>query len=120
MSGQMKAFIDHLGQLWASDKLVGKVGSVFTSSNTQHGGQETTIITTLVPLLHLGLTIVGVPYSCKTLFDTSEMNGGSPYGASTIASGDGSRQPSEKELDVAKFQGTHVAKTAAALKKGSQ
>lgn len=112
MSGQMRTFLDQTGSLWASDALVGKVGSVFTSSNTQHGGQESTLLSFHITLLHLGMVIVGVPYSCKTLSKTDEISGGSPYGASTIAGSDGKRQPSQAELDIAEFQGRHVAQIA--------
>ena len=115
MAAQMKNFLDQAGGLWAQGKLVGKVGSVFTSSATQHGGQESTILTTHVVLLHLGLVIVGLPYSFAGQMGVGEVTGGSPYGASTIADGDGSRQPSANELAGAKFQGKHVAEIAAKL-----
>lgn len=116
MAAQMKNFLDQAGGLWAQDKLVGKVGSVFTSSATQHGGQESTILTTHVVLLHFGMVIVGLPYSFKGQMGVAELTGGSPYGASTIADGDGSRQPSANELAGARFQGRHVAEIAAKLK----
>ena len=105
MSAQMKTFIDQAGQLWMSGALVGKVGSVFTSSATQHGGQESTILTFHPVLLHLGFVIVGLPYAFQGQMGTSEVMGNSPYGASTIAGGDGSRQPSKVELDGARWQG---------------
>ncbi len=118
MASQMAAFLDQAGGLWFQDKLVGKVGSVFTSTASQHGGQETTIISTLVNLLHFGMTIVGLPYTEKRQLDITTVNGGSPYGATTIAAGDGSRQPSEAELEMAKSQGRHVAEVTAALLRG--
>ena len=95
--------------------LIGKVGSVFVSTATQHGGQETTITSFHTTLLHQGMIIVGVPYSCKELMNMSEISGGSPYGASTLAGGDGHRQPSENELTIARFQGAHVAEVARKL-----
>jgi NAD(P)H dehydrogenase (quinone) len=115
MAAQMKNFLDQAGGLWAQGKLIGKVGSVFTSSATQHGGQESTILTTHVVLLHLGMVIVGLPYAFQGQMGVGEVTGGSPYGASTIADGDGSRQPSANELAGAKFQGKHVAEIAAKL-----
>ena len=115
MCGQMRQFLDATGQLWATDALVGKVGSVFTSSNTQHGGQETTITSFHLTLLHLGLVIVGLPYSFKGQLRIDEITGGSPYGASTIAGPRGERLPSENELAAARFQGKHVAGIAARL-----
>jgi NAD(P)H dehydrogenase (quinone) len=115
MTAQMKNFIDQTGPLWARGALVGKVGSVFTSSATQHGGQESTILTFHPVLLHLGMVIVGLPYAFQGQMGVSEVMGNSPYGASTIASGDGSRQPSQVELDGARFQGRHVADIAAKL-----
>jgi NAD(P)H dehydrogenase (quinone) len=115
MASQMKNFLDQAGPLWQQDKLVGKVGSVFTSTATQHGGQESTLLTTMNVLLHLGMVIVGLPYSFKTQMGVDEVKGGTPYGASTISDGDGSRQPSEAELAGARFQGAHVAKIARAL-----
>ncbi|MDQ1078154.1 NAD(P)H:quinone oxidoreductase [Pseudoroseomonas cervicalis] len=118
MASQMASFLDQAGGLWFQDKLVGKVGSVFTSTASQHGGQETTIISTLVNLLHFGMTIVGLPYTEKRQLDITTVNGGTPYGASTIAAGDGSRQPSEAELEMAKSQGRHVAEVTAALLRG--
>ncbi|MEZ5889656.1 MAG: NAD(P)H:quinone oxidoreductase [Xanthobacteraceae bacterium] len=115
MAAQMKNFLDQSGGLWAQGKLVGKVGSVFTSSNTQHGGQESTILTAHVVLLHLGMIIVGLPYSFAGQMDMAGITGGSPYGASTIAGADGSRQPSDNELAGARFQGRHVAEIATKL-----
>ncbi len=112
MCAQMRNFLDQTGGLWAQNALVGKVGSVFTSSATQHGGQETTIICSHVTLLHLGMVIVGLPYSETRQFTLDEISGGSPYGASTITAGDGSRLPSENELAMARFQGRHVATIA--------
>ncbi|HET8608735.1 MAG TPA: NAD(P)H:quinone oxidoreductase [Burkholderiales bacterium] len=119
MTGQMRNFLDQTGALWASGGLVGKVGSVFTSTATQHGGQETTITSFHLTLLHHGMIIVGVPYTEQRLVNMNEISGGSPYGASTLAAGDGSRQPSENELEIARFQGRHVADIAARLKRGS-
>lgn len=115
MCAQMRNFLDQTGRLWVSDSLVGKVGSVFTSTGTQHGGQETTITSFHSTLLHLGMIIVGVPYSCKELMNMNEITGGSPYGAGTLANLDGSRWPSENELKIARFQGEHVAKIARKL-----
>jgi len=115
MPAQMKNFLDQTGDLWFQGKLVGKVGSVFTSTATQHGGQESTILSTHTVLLHHGLVIVGLPYSFQGQMGVGEVKGGSPYGASTIADGDGSRQPSQIELDGARFQGRHVAAIAAKL-----
>lgn len=118
MAAQMKTFLDATGGLWAKGALVGKVGGVFTSSATQHGGQESTILSTHIVLLHHGMLIVGLPYSFQGQMDNSAITGGSPYGASTIANGDGSRQPSSNELDGARFQGRHIAEVAAALRRG--
>ncbi|WP_048814700.1 NAD(P)H:quinone oxidoreductase, partial [Candidatus Methylacidiphilum fumarolicum] len=115
MCGQMRQFLNAAGKLWLSGKLIGKVGSVFCSSNTQHGGQETTLLTFMVTLLHLGMVIVGLPYSFTGLMAVDEVAGCSPYGASTIAGGAGERMPSEIELAGAKFQGKHVASIAAKL-----
>jgi NAD(P)H dehydrogenase (quinone) len=115
MTAQMKNFLDQAGGLWAQGKLVGKVGSVFTSSATQHGGQESTILTFHPVLLHLGMIIVGLPYSFQGQTGVTEVMGNSPYGASTIAAGDGSRQPSQLELEGAHYQGRHVAQIAAKL-----
>ena len=116
MCAQMRNFMDQTGGLWMKNELVGKVGSVFTSSATQHGGQETTITSFHSTLLHLGMVIVGVPYSEQRQMTIAEITGGSPYGASTIAGGDGSRMPSENELAIARFQGKHVAEIAKKLK----
>ncbi|MDV6342952.1 NAD(P)H:quinone oxidoreductase [Nitrosomonas sp. Is37] len=115
MCAQMRNFLDQTGRLWLSGSLIGKVGSVFTSTASQHGGQETTITSFHSTLLHQGMIIVGVPYSCQEILNMSEITGGSPYGASTLADSDGSRQPSENELKVARFQGIHVAKIARKL-----
>jgi len=115
MAAQMKNFIDQTGSLWVQGKLVGKVGSVFTSTGSQHGGQETTILTFLPPLLHLGFVIVGLPYSFQGQMGVSEVMGNSPYGASTIAGPDGSRRPSPIELEGARYQGRHVAEIATKL-----
>jgi NAD(P)H dehydrogenase (quinone) len=115
MPAQMKNFLDQTGGLWFTGKLVGKVGSVFVSTATQHGGQESTILATHTVLLHHGMVIVGLPYAWQGQMKLDEVTGGSPYGASTIAGGDGSRQPSANELEGARFQGAHVAKIAAKL-----
>jgi len=115
MCGQMRQFLDSTGQLWANGSLVGKVGSVFTSTATQHGGQESTILTFHVTLLHHGFVVVGLPYAFQGQMRMDEITGGSPYGASTIAGGDGSRMPSENELEAARFQGKHVAGIASKL-----
>ena len=115
MCAQMKNFLDQTGSLWASGALIGKVGSVFTSTATQHGGQETTITSFHITLLHHGMVVVGAPYSEKRLLTMAEISGGSPYGASTLAGPDGSRMPSENELAIARFQGRHVATIAAKL-----
>lgn len=115
MCGQMRNFLDQTGKLWASGALVGKIGSVFTSTATQHGGQETTITSCHTTLLHLGMVIAGVPYSCEELSEMGEISGGTPYGASTLAGSDGSRQPSENELAIARYQGRHVAQLAKKL-----
>ena len=116
MCGQMRQFLDATGGLWANGSLIGKVGSVFTSTATQHGGQESTILTFHVTLLHHGFVVVGLPYSFQGQMRVDEITGGSPYGASTIAGGDGSRLPSDNELEAARFQGKHVAEIAAKLK----
>lgn len=115
MTAQMKNFLDQTGGLWAQGRLIGKVGSIFTSSATQHGGQESTILTTLPVLLHHGMVVVGLPYAFQGQTGVDEVKGGTPYGASTIAGGDGSRQPSQVELDGARYQGKHVAQIAAKL-----
>ena len=115
MCGQMRQFLDSTGSLWMSGALVGKAGSVITSSNTQHGGQESTILSFHLTLLHHGMVVVGLPYSFKGQMFMDEISGCSPYGASTIAGGDGSRLPSENELAGARYQGEHVAKIAKKL-----
>ncbi len=115
MCGQMRQFLDSTGQLWIKGALVGKAGSVMTSSNTQHGGQESTILSFHITLLHQGMVIVGLPYSFTGQMNTSEITGCSPYGASTIAGADGSRSPSAIELAGARFQGEHVAAIAKKL-----
>ncbi|OBU51199.1 NAD(P)H:quinone oxidoreductase [Stenotrophomonas maltophilia] len=121
MAAQMKNFLDQTGGLWFRDALVGKVGSAFTSTGSQHGGQETTLQSMHTVLLHLGMVIVGLPYSFKGQLLMGEVTGGTPYGASTLASGedDDDRQPSVNELDGARFQGRHVARIAEALKHGA-
>jgi len=115
MPVQMKNFLDQTGGLWAKGALNGKVGGAFTSTATQHGGQESTILSTHTVLLHLGFVIVGLPYSWQGQMGVKEVTGGSPYGASTIADGDGSRQPSQNELGGARFQGRHTAQIALKL-----
>lgn len=116
VTSQMRNFLDQTGGLWMKGSLVGKVGSVFTSSATQHGGQESTILTMIPTLLHQGMVVVGLPYAFAGQMGLDEIKGGSPYGASTITDGDGSRMPSKVELDGARYQGSHVAKIAAKLK----
>ncbi len=115
MAAQMRNFLDQTGGLWMQGALIGKVGSVFASTATQHGGQETTITSFHTTLLHQGMVIVGVPYSHKGLSEMNEVSGGTPYGATTLAKSDGSRTPSANELDIARFQGRHVAEIAAKL-----
>ncbi|KWF34144.1 NAD(P)H:quinone oxidoreductase [Burkholderia diffusa] len=115
MAGQMRTFLDQTGGLWMKGALVGKIGSVFASTGTQHGGQETTITSFHTTLLHHGMVIVGVPYACSGLVNMNEITGGTPYGATTLAGADGSRQPSANELDIARYQGKHVAELAAKL-----
>lgn len=117
MAGQMRQFLDGTGGLWANGALIGKVGSVFTSTATQHGGQESTILSFHTTLLHHGMIIAGLPYSFAEQNTLEEIIGGSPYGAATIAGNDGSRMPSEKELAGARFQGKYVAEIAAKLAK---
>jgi NAD(P)H dehydrogenase (quinone) len=117
MCGQMKQFLDATGGLWAKGALVGKVGSVFTSTATQHGGQESTLLSFHVTLLHHGFVVVGLPYSFQGQMRNDEITGGSPYGASTIAGTQGERTPSENELQAARFQGAHVAAIASKLSK---
>lgn len=116
MASQMKNFIDQTGSLWSRGALIGKVGSVFTSTASQHGGQETTLTSFHTVLLHHGMIVVGVPYSEKRLLNMLEITGGTPYGATTITGHDGSRTPSENELLIAQFQGHHVAEIAKKLK----
>jgi NAD(P)H dehydrogenase (quinone) len=116
MAGQMRNFLDQTGGLWMKGALVGKVGSVFASTGTQHGGQETTITSFHTTLLHQGMVIVGVPYAEPRLTNMAEITGGTPYGATTLAGADGSRRPSENELAIARYQGAHVARIAAKLK----
>lgn len=118
MASQMRNFLDQTGGLWAKGALIGKVGSVFVSTGTQHGGQETTATSFHTTLLHHGMVVVGVPYSETRLSVMSEITGGSPYGATTLAGSDGSRTPSENELAIARFQGRHVAGIAAKLTAG--
>jgi len=115
MAAQMRNFLDQTGGLWMQGKLIGKIGSVFVSTASQHGGQETTITSFHTTLLHHGMVIAGVPYSHPGLVVLDEVSGGTPYGASTIAGGQGQRQPSENELSIARFQGEHVTKLAARL-----
>lgn len=115
MASQMRNFIDQTGPLWARGALVGKVGSAFTSTASQHGGQETTLVSHYATLLHLGMVIVGLPYSFSGLTEMGEVAGGTPYGATTITRADGSRQPSALELEGARFQGRHVAEITAKL-----
>ncbi len=115
MSGQMRTFLDQTGGLWAQGKLVGKLGSVFVSTGSQHGGQETTITSFHTTLLHHGMVVVGVPYAIPEMSQMTEVAGGTPYGATTLSAPDGSRQPSAGELTIARFQGRHVAGLAARL-----
>jgi NAD(P)H dehydrogenase (quinone) len=115
MCAQMRNFLDRTTQLWLKGALIGKVGSVFASTATQHGGQETTITSFHTTLLHHGMIVVGVPYSQQGLLNMKEITGGTPYGATTLAAADGSRQPTENEIAIAKFQGKHVAEIAAKL-----
>lgn len=116
MCGQMRQFLDATGGLWFNGSLIGKVGSVFVSSATQHGGQESTILNFHTNLLHHGMVVVGLPYSFAGQMDNSEITGGSPYGASTITGGQGERMPSDNELAGARFQGAHVARIVKKLK----
>lgn len=118
MTAQMRNFLDQTGGLWAKGALIGKVGSVFTSTASQHGGQETTLTSFHSTLFHHGMVVVGVPYAEQGLVRMDELSGGTPYGASTITGGDGSRLPSENELAIARYQGRHVATIAMQLKKG--
>jgi NAD(P)H dehydrogenase (quinone) len=116
MASQMRNFFDQTGGLWMQGALIGKVASAFSGSASQHGGQETTLLTAIPFFLHQGMVYVGLPYSCQEQMGVEEVKGGSPYGATTISAGDGSRQPSEKELGMARFQGRHVATIAKKLK----
>jgi NAD(P)H dehydrogenase (quinone) len=118
MAAQMRNFWDQTGPLWGSAALLNKIGSVFTSTATQHGGQESTILSTQITMLHHGMIIVGLPYAYETNSEMSEISGGTPYGASTLAGSDGSRQPSRNELAGARHQGAHVARLAAQLERG--
>lgn len=118
MCAQMRNFLDQTGKLWMEGSLIGKVGSVFTSTASQHGGHETTITSFHSTLLHQGMVIVGVPYVCRELLNMNEITGGSPYGASTLADADGSRMPSDNELAIARFQGRHVAQMTRWLTQG--
>lgn len=120
MAGAVKQFIDQAGGLWARNALAGKVGAVFTSTGSQHGGHEMTVLSTQVPLLHFGMVIVGLPYTFNGQTCRHEIVGGSPYGAGTIAGADGSRRPTPTDLEGARFQGQHVARVAAALAAASQ
>ncbi|WP_170376888.1 NAD(P)H:quinone oxidoreductase [Ruegeria atlantica] len=115
MAGQMKSFLDQAGGLWARNALVGKVGAVFASTGSQHGGHEATLLTTQVPLQHFGMLIAGMPYTFAGQTTSKEIIGGAPYGAGTIAGADGSRTPTETDLAGARFQGAHVARIAACL-----
>lgn len=115
MASQMAAFWDQTGGLWQKGALEGKVGATFSSTASQHGGQETTLLSNITMMFHLGMVVVGLPYSYKGLITVDEVTGGTPYGATTIANGDGSRQPSKNELDGARYQGKHVAQIAAKL-----
>lgn len=115
MCGQMRNFLDQTGALWQQGKLVGKVGSVFASTGTQHGGQETTITSFHTTLFHQGMIVVGVPYACAEIMNMDEITGGTPYGATTLSKADGSRMPSGNELSVARYQGRHVAGIAKKL-----
>ena len=119
MTAQMRNFLDQTGGLWVKGALVGKVGSVFASTATQHGGQETTITSFHSTLLHQGMIIVGLPYSFAGLTRMDEITGGTPYGATTLAKADGSRHPSENELEGARYQGRHVAEIAVRLERGT-
>jgi NAD(P)H dehydrogenase (quinone) len=118
MAAQMRNFLDQTGGLWAKGALIGKVGSVFASTATQHGGQESTLLSFHTTLLHHGMVVVGLPYSAQGLARLDEITGGTPYGATTLAGSKGERQPSDNELELARFQGRHVAEIAAALVQG--
>jgi NAD(P)H dehydrogenase (quinone) len=119
MASQMRNFLDQTGGLWMKGSLVGKVGSAFASTASQHGGQETTLTSFHSTLLHLGMVVVGVPYSEQRLVNMTEISGGTPYGATTLAGTDGKRMPSENELAIARFQGKHVAEIAGKLVRGA-
>ena len=112
MSSQMASFLDQAGGLWMRGSLIGKIGGAFTSSGTQHGGQETTLFSIITTLMHFGLTIVGLDYGYQGQMRTDEVTGGSPYGATTISGGDGARMPSENELGAARYQGRRIAELA--------
>ncbi len=116
MAAQMRNFLDQTGKLWLSGALIGKPAGVFTCTGSQHGGQETTLITSMITLLHLGFVVVGLPYSAKGQMEMGEITGGSPYGATTLAGSDGARRPSENELELMRFQGRHLAGIAKKLK----
>jgi len=116
MCAQMRNFLDQTGELWMKGSLIGKIGSVFASTGTQHGGQETTITSFYNTLIHLGMIVAGVPYSEKGLLNMDEITGGTPYGATTLAGADGSRKPSANELNIARFQGQHIATLAVKMK----
>jgi NAD(P)H dehydrogenase (quinone) len=118
MAGQMKIFLDQTGPLWSKGALIGKVASVFCSTATQHGGQESTLLSFHTVLLHQGMIVVGLPYAAAGQMRLDEVTGGSPYGVSTIAGGKGERQPSQNELELARFQGRHVTEIATALVAG--
>ncbi|HXY99845.1 MAG TPA: NAD(P)H:quinone oxidoreductase [Stellaceae bacterium] len=120
MASQMRNFLDQTGALWARGALIGKVGSAFVATATQHGGQESTLLSFHTTLLHLGMVVVGLPYSAQGQMRLDEITGGSPYGATTIAGGRGERQPSANELELAHFQGRHVAEIAGALARSRQ
>lgn len=118
MPGQMANFLDQTGALWMQGKLNGKIGSAFSSTATQHGGQETTLFSIITNLMHLGMVIVGLPYSAQGLMRMDEITGGTPYGATTLAGPKGDRQPSANEIELARFQGRHVAEITGALVRG--
>ncbi|RMB04828.1 NAD(P)H:quinone oxidoreductase [Eilatimonas milleporae] len=118
MAGPMASFFDKTGAIWASNALVGKIGAAFTSTGSQHGGQETTLLGILINLMHFGMTIATVPYSEKRLTNLDEVSGGTPYGASTVSAADGSRLPTANELAIAKWQGRHVADLALSMVAG--
>lgn len=119
MAAQMRSFLDATGGLWREGSLIGKVASAFASTATQHGGQETTLTSIHTTMFHHGMILVGVPYSCTGLSEMGEISGGSPYGATTMAGTDGSRRPSENELNIARFQGRHVAEITRRLVRGT-